>query len=180
MRRRVLVAVATGAIVLGVLKAFDSGSGGFVQPVPSVIALRDADERLEFWTGTPCAQVSEIELTLDPGAKDPLAVVDYVADEPRTVNRFELGTAPAGFTARTPLPEGISWRAADDVLVIFTFDDRKRSVTSELERLVDGADAAGGEPDDYLLGRRFLSEDEVLDGDGDEYALVCSPDPTAE
>ncbi|MDN5895196.1 MAG: hypothetical protein L0H93_14380 [Nocardioides sp.] len=44
--------------------------------------------------------MTEIELTLDPGAKDPLAVVNYVAREPRTVDRFDLGTAPAGFTAR--------------------------------------------------------------------------------
>lgn len=180
MRRRVIHAVTAGLLLPGVLGACDGGTGGFVQPAPSLIGVRAEGERLELWTGTSCEEVTEIELTLDPGAEEPLAVVEYVADAPRTVDRFELGTAPAGFTARVPLPGGVSWRDAEDLLVVLTLADGSRSVTADLEPLMGATESAGDEPDEYLLGDRLLTEDELLDGDGDDYALVCSPDPTAE
>lgn len=136
-----------------------------MQPAPSLIAVRGEGARLELWTGTPCAGATEIELTLDPGARNPLTIVDYVADEPRTVDRFELGTAPAGFTAQTPLPQGVSGRDAERVLVVLTLAGGKRSVGSDLKPLVNETNSAGGEPDDYLLGDRLRTADEVLAGE---------------
>lgn len=180
MRRWVVLAMVVVAIVLGALKACDSGSGGYVEPVPALIAARADGERLEIWTGTPCEGVTEIVLVLDPGAPDPLARVEYVAREPQALDRFDLGTPPEGFTARVPLPEGVSWRDAEDVSVTFTLADGQRSAGVDLNALADAADSAETGPDDYLLGDQVRTDDEVLEGDGDDYALVCSPDPTAE
>lgn len=189
-RRRRTTSAGPAALVvlgllgsLGLLGACDPGNGGasgpdgqdgFVQPVPSLIAARADGDRLELWTGTPCDDVTEIELTLDPGAAEPVAVVDYVAREPRTLDRFELGSAPAGFTARAPLPDGVSWRDADDVLVVLTLPAGMRSVTVDLGPAIE--EATGEE---YLLGDELRTESEILAGDGGDYALVCSPDPTA-
>lgn len=181
-RRRLFQTLAAGLLLVAVLSTCDDNFGGYVEPVPSVIAARADGERLELWagTGTPCVGVTEIVLTLDRGTPDPLAVVDYVAREPQTLDQFDLRTPPVGFTARAPLPAGVSWRDAEDLSVVITLAGGKRSGSVDLDALADAVDSGDAGPDDYLLGNRLLTEGEVLDGDGDDYALVCSPDPTAD
>lgn len=165
MRRTVLIAVA------GLVLATGACDPAFETPLPSVVGARVVDGQLELFTGTPCADVTEVEVRLDPGAREVLATVVMTAMQPTELDRFRIDEAPTGFRATAPLPAGVSWSDADGADLRVTTTDGDRSASVDLAELREQDE----HPGDYLVGTRWLSEDEVLDGDGGDYALLCSP-----
>lgn len=162
------LAVLLGSVGIGAVTACDPS---WEDPLPVRVAVRadgsDGSD-VEVWTGRPCRGVTKVEVLYDTGRADPV-VVTYRSRKPRAVERWSLDAPPPGFRGHDVAPDA-PVTEDDEVLIRMDGPGGQRSVTVDLAPLEDAEDADGS---DYLLGKDWVDEDDVLAGDGEDYELLC-------
>ncbi|WP_167001520.1 hypothetical protein [Mumia sp. ZJ430] len=175
LARRAIVAAAL-APVLGGLTACDP-AGAPLPELPKVAALRAPASALEVLTGPPCEGVTRIRLmfTSDDGV-----IVRTVAEsvQPHTVEQLTVGTAPEGFTVTEPLPAGFDWREFDELSVdVGPGEGWVGHATVPLGEVAADGGAHADDGATYVPDAGWLSADEITARDGEEFLMLCTPEP---
>ncbi|PJJ57043.1 hypothetical protein CLV56_1262 [Mumia flava] len=174
------VAVVVVWMVVDLFRASGPGTAQFEPSLPLVAGLRADGDALVVDPGTPCESVDQLWLLFrSDDAPSVRTVLD--ADAPQTVDSFTVGADLPGFTVREPLPPGFDWRDYDAVDLGTDSATGFAGTTSvELQPVVDGATEHAGDDTFYVTDAGWLTHDEILAGNTEEFLTMCTPDPARE
>ena len=167
---------------MGVLAACHSGND-FDPPAQFAPSLRPAfgarvdDGQLRIWTGSPCVGVTRLAVVFDLAEQDTAqSVLTSTAKMGATVDRFTVGTAPAGMSVKTPLPAGYDWQSATSATLTLSGPPATWGSKVQLAEVKSGS---ATHPDDtyYFQDVGWLDAAQVKQQDGTSFLATCTADP---
>jgi hypothetical protein len=168
--------VAVAAVVMLVTAACGPARWSPAPQAPSLppaFGARDADGRLELWTGSKCFGVTELSLMFDYESKLVLRSTDARGVD---VDRLTLGGPYPGLQVTQDLPAGFDWRGADLLMLTITARKGAFAGTSELAPVVK--ESAAHPAGTYYFQRiGWLDAAGVAAQDAKTFLATCTPDP---
>lgn len=147
----------------------------FAPSLRPAFGARVAGGELAIWTGSPCVGVTRLALVFDlmePNSAE--TVLRGAAGT--TVERFVVGTTPAGMRVETPLPSGFDWSASKSLTLSVSGPPASWGGPVDLDEVRDHS----SEHDDqtyYFEQIGWLDPAQVAAADGTEFLATCTPDP---
>ncbi|TNC42291.1 hypothetical protein [Mumia zhuanghuii] len=166
-------------LAVGLVMACDP-AGTTLPELPKVAALRAPASALEILTGPPCEGVTRIRLMFT-AADGTLVRTVVEAPRPRTVEQLTVGVAPEGFTVTEPLPPAFDWRDFEELSIdAGPGDGWVGRATVPLAEVAAGGAEHADDAAAFVPGAGWLDAAEISARDGEDFLMLCTPEPARD
>lgn len=176
--RAVALLLLASAALAGCHKSDDfEPDAQFAPSLRPAFGARVDDGQLKIWTGSTCTGVTRLAILFDfPSKGNPQSELTSTSTSGATVDRFTVGTAPAGMKVKTPLPTGYDWQSAKTATLTLSGPPATWGSNVQLAEVKNGS---ASHPQDtyYFQGVGWLDQTQVSQQDGKTFLATCTPDP---
>lgn len=176
MTRRTFALIAGVIALSGLLSGCDDdGWDPEAQFAPSLrpaFGARVTDDKLVFWTGTPCEYVTGVMLFFDPGVRQ--LDLRSPGEVPIRLEYLTLGGPYPGLEVEKSLPPGFDWHNAKRVE--FLVYPNAWGSFADIAEVVNGS---GEHPEDtfWFQDVGWLDAAQVAELNGSTFLTPCTADP---